>query len=52
MTVNELIFALRQWDGTDEVVVKYLDEEHNIIELGEWYDYSGKEGGSSPAIII
>lgn len=52
MTVNELIFALRQWDGTDEVVVKFNGEEYSIIDLGTYADYSDKEGGDSPAIII
>ena len=26
--------------------------EYDIIELGVYYDWSNKEGGSSPAIII
>lgn len=55
MTVGDLISELEKWDLNDDVIVKMcgpLDTEFDISYVGEYYDYSGKEGGSSPAIII
>lgn len=54
MTVGELINELQNCDWNDEVAVKAIgtEKEFGIIGVGEWYDYSGKEGGSSPAILI
>lgn len=56
MLVCELIRELEKWDPNDDVVVKMIghldDTEYNISHIGEYYDWSGKEGGSSPAIII
>lgn len=55
MTVSELIYELQKWESNDEVIVKIQcpleDKEYDISHVGKWYDYSGKEGGSSPAII-
>ena len=54
MCVQELIDKLSEWDPYDEVKViikcSIRDEEYNIEYVGEYYDYSYKEGGSSPAI--
>lgn len=55
MTVGELIRQLQEWNLDDEVIVKrhypLEDEEYDISHVGEYYDWSNKEGGSSPAII-
>ena len=56
MTVGELKAELERWDDNDEIIVKMhghlSDEEYDIVELGVYYDWSNKEGGNSPAIII
>ena len=56
MTVGELKAELEKWDDSDEIIVKIVhqvsDMEYDIEYIGEYYDWSNKEGGSSPAIII
>lgn len=53
MTVAELIYSLKaNWDMNDEVIVKQGDKEYDIRGISWYADFYGKEGGSSPAIII
>ncbi len=56
MTAYELIKELQHWGPNDEVVVKngrdYNSIEYDIIGVGAYPDFSRKEGGDSPAIII
>ncbi len=53
MTVSELIYSLKaNWDMNDEVIVKQGDKEYEIRGISWYADFYGKEGGSSPAIII
>lgn len=53
MTVAELIYSLKaNWDMNDEVIVKQGDNEYEIRKISWYADFYGKEGGSSPAIII
>ena len=56
MTVGELKEELERWDDDEVIIVKMLchlsDEEYDIVRMGEYYDWSHKEGGSAPAIII
>ena len=53
MTVKELIYELENnWELDDEIVVKQGDDEYDIIGITWYADFYGKEGGSSPAIMI
>lgn len=57
MTVEDLIWELQKnWDPKDEVIVKMQghlsDTEYDIVGITWYPDYSNKEGGSSPAILI
>lgn len=52
MTVGELKAQLSDWSDDDVIVVKHGDEEYDISHVGVYYDWSYKEGGDSPAIII
>ena len=53
MLVCDLINELEKWDPNDDVVIKTNDgDEYDIRGVGEYYDWSRKEGGESPAILI
>jgi hypothetical protein len=57
MTVGRLISELQEhWNLDDEIIVKMQghvnDTEYDIVGITWYADYSNKEGGSSPAILI
>jgi hypothetical protein len=57
MTVEDLIYELQEyWDPKDDIIVKMkgheIDSEYDIVGVTWYADYSNKEGGSSPAILI
>lgn len=57
MTVGRLISELQEhWNLDDEIIVKMLghidDTEYDIVGITWYADYSNKEGGSSPVILI